>query len=273
MLKNFTQSLRIDVTPQALRLLRVRRWSKAAPELLAEQPFAPGPGSAFAVGSVATAASLSPNAVAEVFAGALAALLAGQQAAGSAACFVLSDELVRLWQVTPPVQAARLADLEGATALRFHTLYGETPAAWHVSADWNAAAPFMAAAIPRLLKSVIDNSAAQHGLTVTAVLPNFVAAWNRHAGDLKNGAWFGVAQANVLALAACEGGQLRALRHIAIPHGADHYWLTQAAQREALLLGLEPPSLIQLSGEVPAALAKPASSDKHIATAALGAAA
>jgi len=259
MLKNFTQSLRVEVTPQALRLLRVRRWSKAAPELLAEQTLA--------------AEALPPIAVAEVLPSALASLLAGQDAAGAAVCFVLSDELVRLWQVTPPVQAARLADLEGAAALRFHTLYGEAPAAWHVSADWNAAAPFMAAAIPRMLKSAIENMAAQHGLTVTAILPNFVAAWNRHAVALKNGAWFGVAQANVLALAACEEGRLRALRHIAIPHGADHYWLTQAAQREALLLGLQAPSLIQLSGDVPAALAKPASSDKHIATAALGVAA
>jgi hypothetical protein len=253
MLKNFTQSLRIDVTPQALRLLRVRRWGSAAPQLLAEQSLAGTP--------------------AEALPGALALLLAGQDAAGMAACFVLSDELVRMWQVLPPALAARLADLEGAAALRFHTLYGETPAAWHISADWNAGAPFMAAAIPRLLKAAIEQAAGQHGLAVTAIVPHFVAAWNRHAGALKNGAWFGAAQANVLALAACEDGQLRAVRHVAMPHGADHYWLTQTAQREALLLGLQPPALIQLSGEVPPALAKPASSDKHIATAALGVAA
>ncbi|WP_431476904.1 hypothetical protein [Massilia eburnea] len=259
MLKNFTQSLRIEVTPQALRLLRVRRWGSAAPELLAQQSLA-----AATAGAAGVAAALP---------GALAALLAGQDAGGVAANFVLSDGLVRLWQVTPPVQAARLADLEGAAALRFYTLFGETPAAWHVSADWSAAAPFMAAAVPRLLKAAIETAAVQHGLTVTAIVPHFVAAWNRHAGALKNDAWFGVAQDGVLALAACEGGKLRAVRHVAIPHGADHYWLTQAAQREALLLGLRPPALIQLSGEVPAALAKPASSDKHIATAALGAAA
>jgi len=256
MLKNFTQSLRIEVTPKTLRLLRVRRWGSAAPELLAEQGLAAAPGG-----------------VADALPGALAALLEGQAASGMAATVVLSDELVRLWQVTPPVQAARLADLEGAAALRFHMLYGETTAAWHVSADWNAASPFMAAAVPRVLKAAIENSAAQHGLTVTAIVPHFVAAWNRHAGVLKNDAWFGVAQDSVLALAACEGGKLRAVRHVAIPHGADHYWLTQAAQREALLLGLQPPALIQLSGDVPPALAKPASSDKHIATAALGAAA
>jgi len=259
MLKNFTQSLRIELTPQAVRLLRVRRWGSAAPELLAEQSLAAG--------------AAGPAGVAEALPAALAALLAGQDAAGMAASFVLSDELVRLWHVTPPVQAARLADLEGAAALRFYTLFGETAAAWHVSADWNAGAPFMAAAIPRLLKTSIENAAAQHGLAVTAIVPHFVAAWNRHAGALKNDAWFGVAQEGVLALAACEDGKLRAVRHVAIPHGADHYWLTQAAQREALLLGLQPPALIQLSGDVPPALAKPASSDKHIATAALGVAA
>lgn len=257
MLKNFTQSLRIEVTPQALRLLRVRRWGAAAPELLAERALDASP--------VDAGAAALP--------GALAALLEGQQASGMAACFVLSDELVRLWQVVPPVQAARLADLEGAAALRFHTLYGETPAAWHVSADWNAAAPFMAAAIPRVLKAAIESAAVQQSLAVTAIVPHFVAAWNRYAGALKSGAWFGVAHGSVLAIAACEDGQLRAVRHVAMPHGADHYWLTQMAQREALLLDLQPPSLIQLSGEVPAALAKPAGSDKHIATAALGVAA
>lgn len=256
MLKFLTQSLRIEVTPQALRLLRVRRWANAAPELLAEQALA-----------------AAPSALADALPGALAALLAGQGAAGMAACFILSDELVRLWQVTPPAQAARLADLEGAAALRFHTLYGETPAAWHVSADWDAGAPFMAAAIPRALKAAIENAAGQHALTVAAIVPHFVAAWNRHARAVKDDAWFGVAQAGVLALAACEDGRLRAVRHVAIPHGADHYWLTQAAQREALLLGLQPPGLIQLSGDIPSALAKPAASDKHIATAALGAAA
>jgi hypothetical protein len=247
MLKHFTQSLRIDITPQAVRLLRVRRFGQAAPELLAEQ----------ALDGAALPAALD-------------ALLSGQGAGGMAASVVLADELVRLWHVTPPVQAARLADLEAAAALRFHTLYGETPAAWHVSADWNASTPFMAAAIPRALQAAVEAAAQRHGLTLTAVLPHFVAAWNRHARTLKNGAWFGVAQGGVLALGACEDGQLRAVRHIAMPHGAEHYWLTQTVQREALLLGLAAPALVQLSGELPAALAKPAGSDAHIATAALG---
>lgn len=272
MLKNFTQSLRIELAPHGLRLLRARRWGKAAAELLAEQPFASASGAFHGPGALG-AAALATDALGEALPGALDALLSGQNAAGMAACFVLADDLVRLWQVTPPAQAARLADLEGAAALRFHTLYGETPAAWNISADWNAVAPFMAAAIPRALQAAIEAAAAQRGLRLTGIIPHFVAAWNRHAGALQDSAWFGVVQSGVLALAACEDGQLRALRHIAIPHGADHSWLTQCAQREALLLGLAAPALIQLSGDVPAALAKPAGGGPHIATAALGAAA
>lgn len=257
MLNNFTQSLRIEVTPQALRLLRVRRWGKAAPQLLAEQPLA----------------GASADELAAALPAALDALLAGQAVRGVAATFVLADDLVRMWQVVPPLQAARLADVEAAAALRFHTLYGESPAAWHMSADWSAAAPFMAAAVPRALQAALEATAARHALVVIAIVPHFVAAWNRHARALKRDAWFGVAHGNVLALAACAEGRMRALRHIAIPHGADHYWLTQTAQREALLLGLPAPALLQLSGDVPPALAKPASNDKHIATTALGVAA
>lgn len=259
MLKNFTQSLRIDITPHGLRLQRVRRWGGAAPELLAEHALAASP--------------LAGAAGAEVLAGALDALLAGQDANGMSACFVLSDELVRLWQVAPPAHAARLADLEAAAALRFHALFGEAPGAWAISADWNTAQPFMAAAIPRLLQAQLEAAAARHQLTIVSIVPHTIAAWNRHAQALKQGAWFGVAQGGVLALAACEDGVLRAIRHVALPQGADHHWLTQVARREALLLDMPAPSLIQLSGELPPALGKPAASDQHIATAPLGAAA
>ena len=254
MLKPFTQSLRIEVAPQALRLLRVRRWHGGAAELLAEQ----------AMPQAQDGASL---------AGALDALLAAQDMAGQGVCLVLDDALVRLWLVNPPPQAARLADLEAAAALRFHALFGEAPAAWEISADWDAAQPFLAAAVPRALKAQLEQAALQRKLVVTGMLPHFVAAWNRHARSLKAGAWFGAVQDKVLALAAIEDGQLRAVRHVPLAQGADHYWLTQMAQREALLLDLTPPALIQLCGELPPQLAKPAASDSHIATALLGAAA
>jgi hypothetical protein len=42
-----------------------------------------------------------------------------------------------------------------------------------------------------------------------------------------------------------------------IPHGADHYWLTQTLQREALLLDMEAPQLLQVNGNAPAAWTAP----------------
>jgi hypothetical protein len=248
MLKKY--SLCIGVAPNGVSLLRVARWGKAAPEVLAERSVAEGP---------------------DALAAALRELLTAQDFAGWPVSFVLADELTRLWQVTPPPLAARLADLEAAAALRFHALFGESPAAWELSADWNADQPFFAAAMPRVLKAVLQQVAAERRLSVVAIQPHFISAWNRWHKALKPNAWFGVLHGAVLTLAAIESRQLRAVRALPVPHGADHYWLTQVAQREALLFDLQAPSLVQLAGALPAALAKPATQDSHVATAQLGA--
>jgi hypothetical protein len=101
--------------------------------------------------------------------------------------------------------------------------------------------------------------------------PHFIAVWNRWRGALKPGAWFGVAHDKIMTLAAIDGGQLRAVRALPLPAGADHYWLTQMAQREALLFDLASPQLIQLCGSLPPALLKPITKDNHIPTVQLGA--
>jgi hypothetical protein len=253
MRKRFGQFLRIGVAPGGVSLLRCSRWGRSAPEVVAEQAWAPDDGSYAALGL------------------ALRSLLAGQEVAGWPAAIVLADELVRLWQVTPPQLATRLADLEAATALRFHSLFGESPAAWHIAADWDATQPFFAAAMPRTLKAVLEQVAQEAKLTITGIEPHFIASWNRWRNALKAGAWFGVVQDKTMTLAAIDGGQLRAVRALPLPAAADHYWLSQMAQREALLFDLSPPQLIQLCGPVPLPLAKPITKDSHIPTALLGA--
>jgi hypothetical protein len=60
-----------------------------------------------------------------------------------------------------------------------------------------------------------------------------------------------------LAAAEADGKGLRAIRPLPIPHGADHYWLTQTLQREALLLDMEAPQLLQVNGNAPAAWTAP----------------
>ena len=174
--------------------------------------------------------------------------------------FVLADELTRMWRVTPPAGAARMADLEAAAGLRFQSLYGEPPSAWQLSADWSATQSFFAAAVPRTLLAELQVVAQDCKLSIVAIEPRFVSAWNRGRRGLKPGAWFGHVHDNLLTLAATEadGKGLRAVRSLPIPQGGDQAWLTQILQREALLLDVEAPLLLQVNGEAPAAWLQPA---------------
>ncbi|WP_295993251.1 hypothetical protein [Rugamonas sp.] len=253
------QSLRLGVSAHAVSLVRVGRWRWAGagrtPTLLAEHAFSP-------------AGAAPPDAIA----GALREMLGrvpGAALAGWPLDIVLADELTRLWQVAPPQGATRLSDIEAAAALRFQTLYGESPSAWRLMAEWDSRYPFFAAAAPRALLAALEQVAAEHKLAIVGIAPHFVGAWNRWRGGLKAGAWFGLAHDNLLTLGALQDKRLRAVRALAVPHGADHYWITQMLTREALLLGLDAPSLLQLCGTVPAAWTAPPSNAAHIACVAL----
>jgi hypothetical protein len=250
------QALRIAVSRHAIGVARTSRWSGAALPL-AYQRFSPEDASAYhdhqALGI------------------ALRGVLAGLNVQGWPVHFVLADELVRMWQVTPPAQSSRLADIEAAAALRFFALYGEAAAGWHLSGDWDTRAPFFAAAIPRPLLAMLQQVAQEHGMAIVAVQPQVVAAWNHWRRAVKPGAWFGQVHDGLLALGIAAAGRLRAVRILPLPAGAGHDWLTQAVRREALLAGLDVPELVQLCGDVPAMLAKPAGQGQ-VAVALLGAA-
>lgn len=237
MRRRFGQSLRIGVSAHALSLLVAGRWPRAALAVAAEAPI--DAGVPFETGLAA----------------ALERLLAAGAYAGWPVTFILDDALARLWQVTPPQGVATLTDLQGATALRFQALYGDSPAGWEVQADWDGAAPFFAAALPRSLRAALTAAGAAHKLPVVEIVPHFVDAWNRWQADLKAGAWFGLAHAHGLTLAAIEGGRLRAVRKLSL--AGDHVnaeALARSVAREALLLDVAPPALLQLCGDAPAAL-------------------
>lgn len=252
------QALRIGVSGHAVSLLKTSRWFGPKAELLAEQPFSPEDATAqhahHAIGL------------------ALRELLAGQGVQGWPVGFVLADELARMWQVTPPELATRQADLEAAAALRFFGLYGEPAANWKIVADWDATAPFFAAAMQRPLLATLEQAAADHGMAVVEVLPHFVTAWNRWQGAVKKGAWFGQVHDNLLTLGVIDNNRLHAVRALPLPRGADQYWLAQTLKREALLAGLEAPQLLQLCGQVPPLLAKPAANADQVSCVALDAA-
>jgi len=239
------QALRISVSRHAVSVVRTSLWRRNALPV-ARQAFSPEDASAHhdqqALGI------------------ALRDVLASVNVKGWPVQVVLADELVRMWQVTPPAQASRLADVEAAAALRFFALYGEAAGGWHISGDWDTRAPFFAAAIPRPLLAMLEQLARDLGMAIVAVQPQVVAAWNHWRRMVRPKAWFGQVHDGLLALGIADGGRLRAVRTLLLPAGATHDWLTQTVQREALLAGVETPELLQLCGAVPPTLAKPAGS-------------
>ncbi|MFC0169608.1 hypothetical protein ACFFKC_16100 [Pseudoduganella danionis] len=250
------QSLRIGVAAQGVSLLRESRWRKAGVEVLAQH--------------VCSAAVAHPY---DGLAQGLRALLGGHQLAGWPVRFVLADELVRLWRVEPPAGAARLADLQASAGLRFQSLYGEAPAGWQISADWNAAAPFWAAAMPRELLEVLQLQAQEHGLRIVSIEPQMIAVLNRWRRALRPGAWFAAVHDGVLSIAALEpdASAVRAIRVLPMPsaQNADQLWLGQVLQREALRLDMAAPQLLQVCGSAPKLWHGPVSHAEHIPCAVL----
>lgn len=235
MRRRFGQALRLGVARGGVALVRTGRWGGAPAALLAEHAIDGG-----AVDSV------------DGVRAALAALLGGAGLAGWPVTIVLADDLVRLWQVTPPANTTRMADLEAAAALRFQTLYGEAAAGWELSAAYDPVRPFLAAAMPRTLLAALTRGAAEHGLKAVEIVPQFVAVLNRFRGAVRPGAWFGVVHDNVLTLGAGDGHAIVAVRAAALPHGADGDWLAAHVAREALRLNLPEPERLHLWGSVPA---------------------
>src|SRR4051794_21015473 len=122
MRRGFGNALRIGVAPGSVALVRTGGWPRARATVLAQRSF---------------------TAERDTLGQQLRELVAGAGIAGWPVTLVLSDELVRLWQVNPPPAAARKADLEAAAALRFQALFGAAAGSWKISADWDAARPFL----------------------------------------------------------------------------------------------------------------------------------
>ena len=231
MRKWFGYGLRLGVAPDGLALVRTGFWPHERAQLLDHVRFEEN-----GFDPIAREAD---------------ALLAAHRNAGWLLRVVLSDELVRLWQVAPPVGAARMADLEAACALRYHALFGASPAGWQISADWNARRPFLAAAMPQALLGRLTQAAADQGFRLVEVAPQFVAALNQFRALRRPGAWFGLVHGGVLSVAAFDGKQLAAVRTAPIPEGADRDWLEGHVAREALRVGLGRPERLQVSGPAP----------------------
>lgn len=226
MRRRFGQLLRVGVSAHAVALIATSRFKRDTFTVLAEQRCA--------------------DTSLDTIGAAVRVLLAGAGCDGWPLSIVVADDLARLWQVAPPPGAARVADLDGAAALRFHTLYGDNPANWRIAADYDSAQPFMAAAMPRQLLALFEQAAAAQGMKLIEIAPQFVAGWNRWRGAVKQGDWYGLVQDGVLSL-----GAHGAVRAVALPGQAGCDWLEQQVQREALRLNVPVPARVMVSGDVP----------------------
>jgi hypothetical protein len=246
MRRRFGQSLRLGVAADGLALLRVSGWPRAGAEVLAVQPVEAGAPDALANG--------------------LRALLQEADIRGWPLSVVLADDLVRLWQVPPPQGASRMTDLRAAAALRYQALFGAAPTDWRISADWDAARPFLAAAAPEALLRLLETLARAGRFHLVEVAPHFVAALNGWRRERRRGAWFGLVHGGVLSLAAYESDALAAVRTAVIPPGADRDWLEAHVAREALRVGIQRPERLQLCGAAPASWASSAGRLKFACT-------
>jgi hypothetical protein len=236
MRRRFGQELRLGVARGGVALVKTSRWGSVPATVLAEAVLDTGMAAADAAAALAQAVNVVLDMGAHD---------------GWPLTIVLADELVRLWQVTPPQHATRLADLQAAAAMRFQGLYGEPAAGWELSAGWDAVHPFLAAALPRALHGALHQGAAGHAMKVVEIVPQFVAVQNRWCGALRPGAWFGVVHDDVLTVGAVEGDAITAVRACSVPAGADGLWLAEHLAREALRMNLPAPERAQLWGSVP----------------------
>jgi hypothetical protein len=177
---------------------------------------------------------------------------------------VFDDRLARLWMTTPPVGATRLSDIQGAAALRFATLFGETAALWKIVGDWQVRHPFCTAALPRAWVDTLVVTAQACQIPVIGIAPHFVSAWNRWQRQCRTPGWFALRHEQRMRLGITHGAHmhLRAMHEISVPPVADMRWLSQTVSQTSVLLGVAPATTLHLSGDMPEAVSAGAASLK-----------
>jgi hypothetical protein len=166
---------------------------------------------------------------------------------------MVSDRLCRTFMVTPPPNAARMADLKAAAAARYARLFG-SGIGWQIDAQWNPAKPFIASAMPMTISSALDSLQIKTGLAAVRVQPHFIEASNDLRTQITDGDWFGVVEGKHMTMAAVKSSAFSAVRATQLPsevfESADA--LSRFVKQEVLRLDVELPTLLKLSGDVPA---------------------
>ena len=229
--------LRIGIASNGISLLRSSGWPQRTHQILAEE-------------SIANGGTLTQVQLAAL----LEKLIQAANCDGLNTEFILADELVRLFMVTPPLNCSRLDDCRAAAHMRFQALYGEGAKDWYIEAEWDPQFPFLACAMPRALRADLLKITQTHHLTIKSLLPNFISTWNRWHRQLISDAWFGMVINKNMTLAIVDQGRLCGVRTAPLPDQAwsDPQWLPDYVSREALRMNVPAITTLQVSGSFPA---------------------
>ena len=234
--KKSGSELRIGLSKTGVTVVHTRGWLQTSSEVIIDFPF-----------------SAEEVVVPETVAAHLIALLKETGSTGLPARIVLSDDWARRWMVTPPQNAARLADCQAAAQARFQVLFGDALSDWVLSADWDAKRPFLVCAIPKTLMNAFEQVAAECKLILLEIAPQSVLAWNCWRAGIKPGSWFGVLHQKMLTYIVTGEQGIEFTREVLLSDEVirEQKTLPEVLLREALRLNLPMPTEIRLCGEVP----------------------
>lgn len=168
---------------------------------------------------------------------------------------VVSDAYARFWIVVPPNNATTRGDLRLCALWRFEELFGESPAAWNLQADWHATRRFMACAVPLALTDAIRSALSSRRIRIQCCVSRFVAEWNRHHRRVrKHDTWFGVSNDSIVTMALVQDQRIAHVRKVRQPSGEEMQLDTLASALRCVALQHEArlPESVLLCGDMPA---------------------
>jgi hypothetical protein len=140
----------------------------------------------------------------------------------------ISDRWVQTFEVAPPSGVRDLSELRQLVELRRRTLFGSDETPRVVSADWQAAGGFIAAALPEVVVQSLQALCARHGWRLRSVRPVWAAA-SEPASK-----WCAIGDGHVITLVHRGTRRARWVRTQALAHVGTRDDAQRLAERNAL---------------------------------------